>query len=195
MAITTEDIKALRERTGVSVIQCKKALEEAGGDQEKALVILRKHSANAAAKKANRELASGVVQAYIHVSKDIGAMVTLSCETDFVAKNEEFISLAYDIALHVAATDPEFLSRSEVTEDSMKSAKEVFASEVADKPKEMQEKILEGKLDAYFKDKVLLEQEFVKDPSVTIEKLVAGATQKFGEKVELTKYIRFSTRA
>lgn len=192
--VTTDEVKKLREETGVSVMQCKKALEEAGGDMEKAKVILQKKGGAIAAKKADRTLGAGVIQAYIHGTRDVAAVAILSCETDFVAKNEEFIRLAYDIAMQVAATDPQFLSRSDVTEKDMKAAKEVFEKEVKSKPKDMQEKILTGKLDAYFKDKILLEQAFIKDQDKTIQNLLDEATQKFGERIELTRFARYSVR-
>lgn len=192
--ITTEQVKILRDATGISIMQCKKALEEADGDIEKAKIILYKKGSSIAEKKAGRTLGAGVVEAYIHSTKNIGAMVILSCETDFVAKNKEFIALAYDIAMQVAASAPTFLSKKEITTEQTQKAKEVFLKEVADKPKELQEKILQGKLDSYFKDQILLEQSFIKQPDVTIQNLIESATQKFGEKIELTKFVRFSTR-
>jgi len=194
MAITTQDIKALRERTGVSVMQCKAALEEADGDTEKALVILRKKGGAVAAKKSDRALSAGVVQAYIHSSKDIGALVALSCETDFVAKNEEFVALAYDIAMHVAAANPTFKNRAAVTEEATKAAREVFEKEAQDTPRDMQEKIVSGKLDAYLREKILLEQPFIKNPDNTIQNLITVAIQKFGENIEVSDFVRFSLR-
>ena len=192
--ITTELVKELRDATGVSVMQCKKALEEAGGDMGKALVILKKRSSAIAEKKADRALGAGTIQAYIHGNKTVGALVHLSCETDFVAKNEEFIALAYDIAMQVAATNPVFLTKEDITAESSAKAREVFLGEVEGKPADMREKILEGKLDAYFKGQVLLEQEFIKDPSRTVRDLITQATQKFGENIEVTRFVRFSTR-
>ena len=192
--ITTELVKELRDATGVSVMQCKKALEEAGGDMGKALVILKKRSSAIAEKKADRALGAGTIQAYIHGNKTVGALVHLSCETDFVAKNEEFIALAYDIAMQVAATNPVFLTKEDITTESSAKAREVFLGEVEGKPADMKEKILGGKLDAYFKGQVLLEQEFIKDPSRTVRDLITQATQKFGENIEVTRFIRFATR-
>lgn len=190
--ITTELIKELRDKTGgVSVMQCKKALEEAGGDMEKALVIVQKASKSAALKKAERTLGAGVVSSYIHVTGTVGAMVLLSCETDFVARNEEFKHLAREIAMHVAASDPQFLSMDQITEDEKKSAMDVFAAEVEGKPENMKAQILEGKLNAFFKEKVLMEQNYIKDPDKTIRDLVETATQKFGERTEIAKFVRF----
>jgi elongation factor Ts len=189
--ITTEQIKELRNRTGISIGQCKNALEEAGGDIEKAIIILSKKGGDIAAKKAGRELKSGTIASYIHNGGKVGAMVEIACETDFVAKNEEFKKLAYDIAMQVAATNPTFLKREDITEEDQKKAGEVFAEEVKDKPEEMKEKILKGKLDSYFKDKVLLEQSFIKDSEKTIKDLIEGAIHKFGEKTEIIKFVYF----
>ena len=193
MEITTNIIKELRDKTGVSVMQCKKALEEAGGDIAQAEVILRKRSAASAEKKADRELAAGVVGSYVHEGA-VGAMVVLSCETDFVAKNPEFGILARDIAMQVAATNPTYTSIEDVPEDAKAAATAVFEKEVADKPVDMQAKILEGKLGSYFRDQVLVEQSFIKDESRTIRDLLNEATQKFGERVELSQFARLSTR-
>ena len=190
--ISTEAVKALRDKTGISVMQCKKALEEAGGDMEKALVLLRKKGATVAAKKADRTLAAGAIGSYVHTTGAIGAMVMLSCETDFVSNNQEFKDLARDLAMQVAATSPEFTSFEQVPEEAKKTAREVFTKEVADKPKAMQEKIMDGKLNAYFKDKALLEQSFIKNPDMTVRDLIQGAIQKFGEKIEVVKFVRLS---
>ena len=190
--ITTEQVKELRDKTGVSIMQCKKALEDAGGDIEKALVLLKKKGAEIADKKGDRTLGAGVVQAYIHTSGTIGAMVELLCETDFVAKNEEFKALAYDIAMQVAATKPEFLQMSDITDEAKEKAREVFMKEVEGKPEEMKAQILEGKMNAYFKDMVLLQQTFIKDDSLTVEGKISNAIQKFGEKVVVGKFARFA---
>lgn len=193
--ISTEQVKELRDKTGISIMQCRKALEDAGGDIEKALVILRKKGAEIAGKKSDRTLGAGVVQAYIHSTGSVGAMVELWCETDFVAKNEEFKTLAKEIAMHIAATSPLYLTSDQIPEDAKEKAKEVFQKEVEGKPENMKETILKGKLDAYFKDMVLLDQPFVKNPDITIGGLLEGAVQKFGEKTEIGKFARFSTGA
>jgi elongation factor Ts len=151
---------------------------------------LRKKSGEAAAKKSDRTLGAGAIGSYLHSTGSVGAMVVLQSETDFVAKNEEFKKLAYDIAMHVAATNPEYLSQSDIPEDVKIKAREVFEKEVEGKPEEMKEKILEGKLNAYFKDKILLEQSFVKNPEVTIQSLISQAVQKFGERVEIARFVR-----
>ncbi|MBP9759829.1 MAG: elongation factor Ts [Candidatus Pacebacteria bacterium] len=194
MAITPNDIKGLRERTGLSVMDCKHALEQAEGDMEKALIILRKKSSAAAAKKSDRTLGAGVVSSYIHSSKDVGSMILLSCETDFVAKHEDFVALAHDIAMHATATSPRFITKTEVKDEDVAKAKQLFEEEAADKPADMRATIVEGKLASYIKEQVLLEQEYIKDPSRTIQQLIEEATQKFGERIEVSECVRFSVR-
>jgi len=193
MEISIETVKALRDKTGVSVAQCKKALEEAGGDIGQAEVILRKKSGAAADKKADRELGAGAIGMYVHDST-IGAMVLLSSETDFVSKNPEFATLARELAMHIAAANPMYLIDTEIPEDAKAAALEVFQKEVEGKPEEMKAKILEGKLASYFRDSVLMNQPYIKDDSKTIKDLVSEASQKFGERVEISKFARFSAR-
>lgn len=193
MEISTSLVKELRDQTGVSIMQCRKALEEAGGDMEKAVIILQKQSKAIATKKSDRNLGSGVVSSYIHGVGSIGAMVELFCETDFVAKNEEFKSMAYDIAMHVAANNPEFLKKADVTEEARQKVTEVFADEVKDKPENMREKIMQGKLDSYFSERALLDQPFVKDQNITVGQMIESAIQKFGERIEVGRFVRFST--
>lgn len=192
MEITTDQVKALRDKTGISIMQCKSALEEAGGDIEKAVVILRKKGTSAVAKKSGRDLGAGVVQAYIHNTNQVGAMVMLSCETDFVSKNPDFVTLARDIAMHTAASNISFISRNDVTDDKLKVAKEVFENEAKDKPEKIRSKIVEGKLDSYLKESVLLDQPFIKNPDVTIQDLINEATNKFGERIEVSKLEKFA---
>jgi elongation factor Ts len=194
MEITTEIIKQLRDLTGVSIMQCKKALEEAGGDMEKAKVILRKASAVSALKKADRELAAGTVAAYVHAGGTVLGAAVLSCETDFVSGNEEFKKLAYDIAMHVAAMAPQFKRREDVKESDLAAARAVFEGEAANVPEAKRAQAIEGKIDSYLRDRVLLEQPFVKDQGITIGELINAAVQKFGEKIELTRYERLSVR-
>lgn len=193
MEITLDVVKELRDRTGVSIMQCKKALEEAGGDVEKAVVILRKRAGASADKKSDRELAAGAVASYIH-DDAVGALVLLSSETDFVAKNPEFVELARTIAMQIAATAPRFILRTEVTADDEAAAREIFAKEVEGKPEELKAQILQGKLDSYFRDFVLLDQPFIKDDTRTVGDLIAEATQKFGERIVVSHMARFSTR-
>lgn len=192
--ITTEQIKELRELTGISVMQCKKALEEAEGDKEKALLILRKKSSAIAEKKGDRELGAGVVDAYIHSNKTVGTLIELSCETDFVAKNEEFIAMARDIAMHATATNPQYIDESEITEEVRSKVIDMFKKEVEEsgKPADIQAKMMEGKLATYFGERTLLSQAFVKNPDITIKQLIDGGVQKFGEKIAVARFSRFA---
>lgn len=194
MEITTDMIKALRDETAVSVMQCKKALEEAGGDIEKAKVILRKISAATASKKADREFGAGVASAYVHAGGSVVGAVVLSCETDFVSRNEAFGALARDIAMHVAAMVPQFIRREDVKEEDIAAARAVFSGEVANVPEAMREKALQGKLDSYLADKVLLDQPFVKNPEVTVRGLIDQHVQKFGERIAVTRFERLSVK-
>lgn len=194
MEISSAQLKELREKTGISVMQCKKALEEAEGDMDKAMVLLKKKGAEVAEKKADREFGAGVIGTYTHNTNEVAAIVHLACETDFVAKNEKFVALARDIAMQVAAMNPQYRTRDEIDESAVESAKAVFAKEVADKPEDLQEKILEGKLDAYFKETILVEQAFVKEPEKTIEDMVKEAIQAFGENIAVISFSRLSVK-
>src|SRR3989344_585826 len=178
MNITTKQIKELRDETGVSVMQCKKSLEDAGGDLEKAKIILRKISKQSADKKLGRTLGAGAVVSYIHSNGLVGTMLELLCETDFVARNEDFKALGKDLAMHITALSPEYLKMEDIKEE--------------DKPKEMRDKIMEGKLSSYFGEKVLLEQAFIKNSEINIRTLIEQAAQKFGERMEVGRFVRFS---
>ncbi len=192
--IDIETVKVLRDRTGISIMQCKKALEESAGDIEKAVVLLRKYSGAMAQKKSDRTLGAGTVTSYIH-DNVIGSLVHLSCETDFVGKNEEFISLAREIAMQVAALNPTYTSVEDVPDEVKQTALSVFEKEVEGKPEQMREKILAGKMESYFKDQSLLDQQYIKDDKKIIRTLIDEAIQKFGERIEVTSFIRYSARA
>lgn len=189
---TTDEIKKLRDETGVSVMQCKKALEEAGGDMEKAKVILRKQASASASKKSDRTLGAGIAAAYTHAGGQVVAAIVLACETDFVSRNPEFQKIAYDIAMHVAAMQPQFISKTEVKESDIAKAREVFTEEAASVKEEMRAKVVEGKLEAYLKEKVLLDQPFVKNGDITVRELIETGIQKFGEKIEVVRMERLS---
>ena len=189
---TTEQVKKLRDETGVSIMQCKKALEEAKDDMEKAKIILQKKGGDIAAKKSDRTLGSGSIACYIHANGSVGAMLELSCETDFVSGNDEFKTLARDLVMQVTASNPEFVKKEDITAEARAKVAEVFAAEVVSKPEAMREKILQGKLDAYFADKILMEQEYIKNPDLKIRNLIESAVQKFGEKIEIARFARFS---
>ncbi len=192
--ISTEQVKELRDKTGISIMQCRKALDEAGGDMEKAIIILRKKSGELAARRADKTFGAGTIASYVHATGNVGAMVVLSCETDFVSGNDEFKALARDIAMHITAAKPKYVKVDDITAEEKAKAKEVFETEVAaqtkDKPEAMKEKILEGKLSAYFAEQVLLNQAFIKNPDITIQGLIEGGVQKFGEKIEVSKFVR-----
>ncbi|OHA87197.1 MAG: hypothetical protein A3A96_02580 [Candidatus Zambryskibacteria bacterium RIFCSPLOWO2_01_FULL_39_39] len=192
MNITTKQIKELRDETGVSVMQCKKSLEDAGGDLEKAKIILRKISKQSADKKLGRTLGAGAVVSYIHSNGLVGTMLELLCETDFVARNEDFKALGKDLAMHITALSPEYLKMEDIKEEDKVKAKELFEKDLAEKPKEMRDKIMEGKLSSYFGEKVLLEQAFIKNSEINIRTLIEQAAQKFGERMEVGRFVRFS---
>lgn len=191
--ITTEKIKELRDRTQISVMKCKEALKEADGDMDEAIKVLEKKSEAAASKKASRDLGAGVVASYVHSNNTVAALVELQCETDFVARNEEFQELAYEIAMHVAAMKPRFVSREDVPEAELEEKKEEFAEEFADKPDDVRDDIIAGKLDNHFSKFVLLEQPYIKDDEKTIEDLLHEATQTFGENVAIGDISRVET--
>lgn len=183
-------IKKLRDETGHSISKCKEALEESGGDMDKAREVLREKGAVAVQKKADRDLGSGVVQSYIHTTHRIGTMVELLCETDFVARNEEFIALARDIAMHCAAFQPQYLSRESVPAEVLEQITTELKEDIdAGKPAEVQETILQGKVDAKLKEVTLLEQAFLKDDTRVIGQLIEEAVQKFGERVEIGRFV------
>jgi elongation factor Ts len=194
MEITSVQLKELRDKTGISVMQCKKALEEAGGDMEKAVIILKKKRSEAADKKSDRELGAGAIGYYVHNTNEVAALVLLACETDFVSKNQEFVALAREVAMQVAASNPTYVSKDQVPAEALKKAEEVFQTEVADKPAPMQAKILEGKMKSYFKEQILMEQDFIKNPDTTIGEMISGAVQKFGENVSIAQITRVSVK-
>ena len=195
MAISMEQVKELREKTGISIMQCKKALEDANGDMNKATILLQKKGAEIAAKKAERTLKSSRIVSYIHGVGTVGVLVELSSESDFVSKHEDFQKLGYDIAMQIAATNPAFIKKEDVSLEERTKVLDAFADEVKNKPEAMREKILAGKLDAFFKERILIEQDYIKDPSITVNTLIQSAIQKFGEKIEVVRFIRLGTGA
>lgn len=191
--ITAELVKELREKTGASIMECRNALVAAEGDLEKAVENLRKRGKEKAAKKTDRATCEGVIASYIHSNKKIGAMVELLCETDFVAKNSEFQELAYDLAMHIAATDPKYLSFENVDEKEKseyeKFVKEEFSGE--DKSAEILEKMVSGKVKKYFEETSLLSQPFVKNTDITVEDLIKEKIAKIGENIQVGNFVRF----
>jgi elongation factor Ts len=189
--VTIDQIKSLRDKTGISVMLCRKALEEAGGDEGKALILLKKKGAETALKKADRVLLAGTIAAYIHTGGRVGAMVELAAETDFVANHPDFKALAYDLAMHVAASNPEFISLADVPPTAKEEARAAFQREVADKNPALREKIISGKIESFFSERVLYSQPFIKNPSENIKDILDSAIQKFGEKIAVTRFSRF----
>jgi len=184
--ISAKLVADLRAQTGAGLMDCKKALVEAAGDAEQAISILRKKGVATAAKKAGRDASEGVVESYIHLGGKVGV-----CETDFVAKNEDFKSLARDIAMHVAASSPLYVSREDVPEDVIEKEREIAASQAEGKPPQAIQKIVEGKLDKYFSTICLLEQPFVKNPDQSIRDLLTENVSKMGENLVLGRFARF----
>jgi elongation factor Ts len=186
------DISKLREMTGAGMMDCKKALEEANGDFEKAIEVLRKKGAATAAKRADRDAKEGVIVSYIHGGR-IGALVELNSETDFVARNEDFKQLATDIAMHVTAANPEYVSPEDVPAEVVAKEKEIELAQLegSGKPADVIEKILDGKIQKYYSQVCLLKQPFIKDPAVTIEDLINEKTAAIGEKISLRRFARF----
>jgi len=193
MVITMDQVKELREKTGISIMQCRKALDDSNGDMEKAIILLQKRGAETAAKKAERTLKSSRICSYIHGGGTVGVLVELCSESDFVSKHEDFQKLAYEIAMQIAATNPAYLKKEDINEEEKKKVLDALLDEVKDKPEAMREKILNGKLDAFFKERILIEQEYIKDPSITINVLIQNAIQKFGEKIEIARFVRFTS--
>jgi elongation factor Ts len=179
--ISADQVQELRDQTGLPVMDCKDALKEADGDMDEAIQVLEEKSGKAAAKKAGRDLDAGVVGSYVHNNNTVGAMVELLSETDFVARNEDFQKVARNIAMHVAAMNPQYVRREDVPEDKIEELKDEFAEEFEDKPDDVKEDIIAGKLDDHLSEIVLLEQAYIKDDEKTIQDLVEEATQEFGE--------------
>lgn len=194
MSLDLKLITSLREQTGVGIVECKSALTEASGDIDKAIEILRKKGEIKAAKKsAERTAKEGLVHAYIHQSGKVGGMIELSCETDFVARNEEFQELAHNLAMQVAATNPSYINPNDVPQELIAKEKEIYLEEVKaqNKPQAVVDKIIEGKISKYFEDICLLRQTFIKDENVTIEELINQKIAKIGEKIEVKRFARF----
>jgi elongation factor Ts len=186
-------VKELRERTGAGMMDCKNALLEANGEIEQAIDVLRKKGLASAAKKAGRVTAEGAVGSYIHAGGKIGVLVEINCETDFVARTDEFQELVRDIAMHIAAADPRFVRREEVTEDVLARERAVQREKTLaeGKPEKVVDKIVEGRMEKFFAEQVLLEQPFVKDPDKTVQDLVNEKVAKIGENVRVRRFSRF----
>jgi elongation factor Ts len=193
MEVTAQMVKQLRERTGAPMMDCKAALGESQCDVEKAIDVLRKKGLSQAAKKSGRVTAEGAVGSYIHAGGKIGVLVEVNCETDFVARTEGFQELLRDIAMHIAAADPKFIGREEVTPEVLERERAIFRDQAlaSGKPANIVDKIVDGKLEKYYSEYVLLEQPFVKDPDKTISQLVAEKVGKIGENIKVRRFARF----
>lgn len=193
MEITSEQVKILRDKTGAGMMDCKKALAETGGDLEKAIEHLRKKGAATAEKRADRTTNQGLVEAYIHAGGRIGAMVEVNCETDFVAKTDDFKAIAKDIAMQIAAMNPMYIGRDDVPKDVVEKELEIYRQQGRNekKPEAILDKIATGRLDKYYQEFCLLEQTFIKDSGRTIKDLILDMTAKTGEKVTIRRFKRF----
>jgi elongation factor Ts len=195
MSVAATDVKALRDRTGAGMMECKRALEEAGGDAEKAVEILRVKGQAKAAKRGEREAAEGLVSSYVHSNHKIGVLVEINCETDFVARNDEFREFARDIALHIAGTEPRWVSENDVPPEELEEERRVLAQQAdSSKPPEVQEKMTEGRLRKWLEEVVLLNQQHVhteKHDGRTIEQLRADISARTGENVVIRRFARF----
>ncbi len=191
--VTAEMVKELRDRTGAGMMDCKKALVACDGDIEKSIDELRAKGLAKAAKKAGRVASEGVVTSYIHGGGRIGVLLELNCETDFVAKNEEFKQLAHDLAMQIAAANPEFVRREEIPADTLDREREVLKAQALEegKPEKVIEKMVEGRIEKYYKERCLLEQSFIKDPDKTVQELVHGYVAKMGENISVRRFARF----
>ena len=195
MGISAQQVKELRDKTGAGMMDCKRALEEAGGDQEQAMVALRKKGLATAQKKAGRIAAEGMIGHYIHGEGTLGVLVEVNCETDFAARSDDFRDLVKDIAMHIAAQNPTYVRREDVPDDEIEKEKTIYREQArsSGKPDNVIDRIAEGKMAAYFKMTCLLDQEFVKDPSMTVEQRIQGLVGKIGENIQVRRFVRFKT--
>ncbi len=192
MSISADQVKKLREITGVGFMECKGALEESKGDLELAVTILRKKGLASLAKKAGRETKEGLIGSYVHNGK-IGVMVEVNCESDFVARNADFQTLVKDIAMHIAASDPRFIRKEDVTEDVLAKEREIYQEQAraTGKPDNVLDKIVEGRMSKFYSETCLLEQPFVRDPNVSVKDHIAAHVQKIGENIQVRRFTRY----
>src|SRR5688572_22774888 len=193
MNISANQVKDLRERTGAPMMDCKKALSEANGDVEQAIVILRKRGMASAAKKAARVTSEGSVASYIHAGGKIGVLVEVNCESDFVARTDDFKELVHDIAMHIAAVDPKFVRKEDVTLEAFEREKDIYRAQAkaTGKPDNVVEKIVEGKMSKFYEEVCLLEQPFIKEQSISVGQLIATKIGKLGENISVRRFARF----
>ncbi len=190
MAITADQVKKLRDATGAGMMECKGALTEANGDLEAATTLLRKRGLAQAAKKAGRSTSEGLIGHYIHMGGKIGVLVEVNCESDFVARTDKFQELTREIAMHIAAANPTYVRREDVPADVVAREKEIYKEQVKDKPAQVVDKIVEGKMNSYYQQFCLLDQASVRDPNVTIQQLVQDAIRILGENITISRFTR-----
>jgi elongation factor Ts len=194
MAISAKEVKELRDRTGAGMMECKSALEEANGNMEAAIDVLRARGASKAAKRAAREASEGSIGSYIHMGGKIGVLLELNCETDFVAKTDQFQQLVRDIAMHIAASNPAAVRREEVAADVVERERSVYREQMREsgKPEKIWDKIIEGKMEKFYAESALLEQPFVRNPDVTVGQLITEVSAKTGEKIDVRRFVRYA---
>lgn len=192
-AISADLVKTLRDRTGAGFMECKAALTEANGDLEAAITLLRKRGLATAAKKAGRTTSQGSVGSYIHMGGKIGVLVEVNCESDFVARTDQFAALVKEIAMHIAAADPKYVRREDVPAEALEKEKDIYRAQFAQsgKPANVIERIVEGKLDSYYSQVVLGDQPFIRDPALKVSQVIAEATAKMGENITVSRFARF----
>ena len=189
MSITAQQVRELREKTGAGMMDCKRALVEADGDEQKAVKVLREKGLAKAAKKGSRETGEGLIASYVHKGR-IGVLLELSCETDFVARNEEFAELAANLAMQVAAMSPLVVGPEDLSEEALEAEREVYRGQFADKPEQVRERIVEGKLKSYYEQVCLLNQEYIRDDKRRVEDVVKDAVAKLGENIQVRRFLR-----
>jgi len=191
MAISAEQVKKLRDATGAGMMECKAALTEANGDMEAATTLLRKRGLASAAKKAGRSTSEGLIGHYIHMGGKIGVLVEVNCESDFVARTDKFQELTKELAMHIAATSPQYVRREDVPADVVAREREIYRDQVKDKPAQVIDKIVDGKMNSYYKQFCLLEQASIRDPNTTVAQLVQDAIRILGENITIARFVRF----
>lgn len=193
MEIKAELVKELRQRTGIGMMECKQALQESKGDIDKAIVILRKKGYARAQSKMSRETAEGIISSYIHLNGKIGVLLEVNCESDFVARNDEFKELVKNIAIHIAASNPRYVSSEEISPEILEQEKDIIEEQFKDskKPPEIIEKIIQGKLGKFYEEVCLLDQPYIKDDKVSVKQFVASYIAKFGENIQISRFARY----
>ena len=189
MSITAQQVRELREKTGAGMMDCKRALVEANGDMDQAIKVLREKGLAKAAKKGTRDTSEGIIASYVHNGR-LGVLLELNCETDFVARNEEFAELAYNLAMQVAAMTPLVIAPEDLSEEALEAEREVYRGQFADKPEQVRERIVEGKIESYYSQACLLKQDYVRDDSRRVEDVINDAIAKLGENIQVRRFVR-----